>query len=77
VRGHKEGEMTQRQGSLIIGLLVCLISSVWLFGYVLLRGQERTRKEAEAAQVSSQDVLEMQKEAAGRPSTVGDPWVRR
>jgi len=69
--------MTQRQGSLIIGLLVCLISSVWLFGYVLLRGQERTRKEAEAAQVSSQDVLEMQKEAAGRPSTVGDPWVRR
>lgn len=60
--------MTKRQANAIIAGILAIIVTQLLFGFLLLRGQERTRKEAEAAQVSAGDTLEMQKVTVGRPS---------
>jgi hypothetical protein len=73
VNKRKDTTLTKRQANLIITLLFALIGVQLLFGAVLLRGQERARTEAEAAQVSAQDALQMQKDAPGSPSITVTP----
>jgi hypothetical protein len=53
--------LTKRQANTIIGGIIALLLGQIICTAVLLRGQERTRMEAEAAQGSAMDTLEMQK----------------
>src|SRR5205814_584368 len=60
---RKDTFLTRRQANTIMALCVALIVTQILCTAVLLRGQERARKEAAAAEVSAEAVLEMQKQA--------------
>ena len=59
--------LTKRQARTLMALCVAVILTQILCTAVLIRNLERTRKEAEAAQVSAMDVLEMQKQAESKP----------
>ena len=50
--------MSKRQANLIIALLVAVVSLQVIFGALTLRGQERIRKSAEAAEMSSSDAMD-------------------
>lgn len=54
--------MTKKQAHILMALGVAIILTQLLCTAVLLRAQERTRKEAEAARVSAMGTLEMQKQ---------------
>jgi hypothetical protein len=53
--------MSKRQANTLMAIGVAIILMQIFCTVLVLGDQERTRKEAEAAQVSSMDVLEMQK----------------
>lgn len=57
--------MTKKQASTLIALGVAILLAQVLCTGLLLRGQERTRKEAEACQDSAMESVDMLKRAAG------------
>ena len=64
--------MTRRLAYTLIGLGVAILAMQMLCTGLILRGVDQARKEAEAAQLSAQGTLEMQKQVAGRPSIIAE-----
>ena len=59
--------LTKRQANTIIGGILAILLMQIMLGFVFLHGQQ-VRREVEAATVTAEDTLKMQKQAAGRPS---------
>src|SRR5947209_4983360 len=65
--------MTERQFSTIAALIMALIATQILCATVLMRSMECTRKEAEAARLDVQQILQRQKALADAPTIQAQP----